>query len=310
MKFLIYGAGVIGSILAGKLLKAGYDVTVLARGKRFNELKEKGVLLKGTYSDKTGCCPVRVIDRLEPGDLYDYILVAMQKTQVDAVLPDLSKNKSPNLVFMVNNCLGYDSWAKAVGAKRLMLGFPSAGGERRDGVVTYFIGRGLIRLFQTTTFAEYRGERSARLKLLVYAFSKAGVPSVTVSDMDAWQKTHVSIVTAIGNALYKHGCDNYELSKSKEDLMLMASGIKEGFRVLKRNGIAVTPGKLWYFKLPDRMLAFVFRFIMNTKMAEITMAKHTIAARDEMRVLQADFDCLVRRSGLPTPHIDQLKKYL
>ncbi|WP_410511280.1 2-dehydropantoate 2-reductase N-terminal domain-containing protein [Paenibacillus sp. BR2-3] len=29
MNFLIYGAGVIGSIFAGKLASAGYDVTVL-----------------------------------------------------------------------------------------------------------------------------------------------------------------------------------------------------------------------------------------------------------------------------------------
>jgi len=310
LKFLIYGAGVIGSIFAGRLGEAGFDVTVLARGKRYDELKEKGVLLRDAYSGKRESRPVRVIDRLEDDDRYDYVLVALQKTQVDAVLPVLCRNKSPNIVFVVNNCLGYDGWAAAVGAKRLMLGFPSAGGERRDGVVTYFIGRGLIRFFQTTTFAEYRGEKSERLKTLASAFNKAGIPSVTAADMDAWQKTHVAIVTAVGNALYKHGSDNYGLAKSREDLMLTAGGIKEGFRVLKRLGIAVTPGKLRYFKLPDRLLAFLFRFIMNTKMAETAMAKHTIAAREEMRVLQADFDKLIERSGVRTPCIDQLKRYL
>ena len=37
MKICIYGAGVIGSIFTGKLSLAGNDVTVLARGKRFEE---------------------------------------------------------------------------------------------------------------------------------------------------------------------------------------------------------------------------------------------------------------------------------
>jgi ketopantoate reductase len=34
MRILIYGAGVIGSIFAGKLAQKGYDITVLARNKR------------------------------------------------------------------------------------------------------------------------------------------------------------------------------------------------------------------------------------------------------------------------------------
>lgn len=38
MRILIYGAGVIGSIFAGKLASTGCDVTILAGGKRLNEL--------------------------------------------------------------------------------------------------------------------------------------------------------------------------------------------------------------------------------------------------------------------------------
>lgn len=310
MKFLIYGAGVIGSVFAGRLSAAGDDVTVLARGKRYGELKENGLLLQNVYRDKRESHTVKIINRLEADDIYDYVLVVMQKTQVPEVLPVLSRNKSPNIVLVVNNCLGYDDWAKTIGADRLMLGFPSAGGERKDGVVTYFIGRGLSRLFQTTTFAEYQGQKTKRLKILVAAFRNAKIPSATCAHMDAWQKTHVSIVTSIGNALYKHSSDNYKLAKSNEDLVLMAGGIKEGFHVLEKLGYRVTPSKLLYFKLPARILAAVFHFIMNTRMAEIAMAKHTIAARDEMRALQSDFDRLIRQSGLETPCIDKLKTYL
>ncbi|MDA3928712.1 MAG: NAD-binding protein [Prolixibacteraceae bacterium] len=44
-KILIYGAGVIGSTFGGLLAKCGHDVTLLARNKRLNELKDKGLLL-------------------------------------------------------------------------------------------------------------------------------------------------------------------------------------------------------------------------------------------------------------------------
>ncbi len=49
MKILIYGAGVIGSLFAAKLFFSGQDVTVLARGKRFEEISKQwsGTLKKG-----------------------------------------------------------------------------------------------------------------------------------------------------------------------------------------------------------------------------------------------------------------------
>lgn len=43
MRILVYGAGAIGSIFAGKLIKAGFDITVLARNERFKELASRAL---------------------------------------------------------------------------------------------------------------------------------------------------------------------------------------------------------------------------------------------------------------------------
>jgi 2-dehydropantoate 2-reductase len=51
-KILIIGAGVIGSIYAADLSKAGYSVTMLARFRRFAELQEKGLAF--TIRNQTG----------------------------------------------------------------------------------------------------------------------------------------------------------------------------------------------------------------------------------------------------------------
>lgn len=103
----------------------------------------------------------------------------MQKTQVDSVLPVLAQNQSRNIVFVVNTAADHETWAEVAGKERLIIGFPSAGGKRlQTGEVNYFFGHGLMRALQTTTFGEYSGEKTQRLKTLLRLFNRSGIPSV------------------------------------------------------------------------------------------------------------------------------------
>ena len=310
MKILIYGAGVIGSIFAGKLALAGNDITVLARGKRFEQLENNGIILVNPKTQKVEHVTVNVIDTLLPDSKYDYIIVAMQKTQVDNILPVLSQNCSMSIVFVVNTASGYDKWVAAVGKDRLMIGFPSAGGEGKGGKVNYFIGKGIQRAFQTTTFGEYSGERTSRVGILIRLFNHAKIPSVFCNDMDSWQKTHVALVTNIANALYGFDCDNFKLGRSYRDVKQMIRGIQEGRQVLRKNGVKPIPKKLLWFDLPASVLSVFFSVFMRTTLAETTMAKHCIVAKPEMILLQQEFDELVVKSGIDTPAINELKKNL
>lgn len=310
MRILVYGAGVIGSILAGHLLKTGNDVSVLARGNRYDELSKNGLILRKANSCKKEITHPTVINFLAEDDIYDYIFVVMQKTQVTAVLPILNANHSKNIVFMVNNPLGYSEWVDAIGKERLMLGFPAAGGERTDGVVSYFVSKGIMRLFQTTTFGEYRGDRTERLDQLVSIMNQARIPSVRCSNMDAWQKTHIALVTSIANLLYKYDSNNYEASKHYKDICIMVRGVKEGFAVIKALGYPVTPGKVKFNTLPTPLIALIYKLLFKTQLSEITMAKHTIFAKSELQCLQGEYSTLIKASGLKTPNIDRLSTYL
>lgn len=310
LKILIYGAGVIGSIFAGKLALAGNDVTVLARGKRFEELKNSGIVLVNPKTQKVEQATVNVIDTLLPNAQYDYIIVVMQRTQVDTILSVLSQNCSKNIVFVVNTASGYDKWVTAVGEDRLMIGFSSAGGERKGGKVYYFIGKGIQRAFQTTTFGEYSCKKTRRVETLIKLFNQAKIPSVFCNDMASWQKTHVALVTNIANALYGFDCNNFKLGRSYKDVRLMIRGIQEGRQVLRKNGVNPTPKKLLWLDLPTSVLAVFFSIFMRTTLAETTMAKHCVVAKSEMILLQQEFDELIVKSGIDTPTIDNLKKNL
>jgi 2-dehydropantoate 2-reductase len=307
MKILVYGAGVIGSIFAAKLALSGQDVTVLARNQRLDEIKKNGILLRNPMTMKIESSPVKTIDNLSENEIFDFIMVVMQKNQVGAILDKLAKNKSKNIVFVVNTASGYSEWQKAIGEDRLMIGFPSAGGERNAGIVDYFIGKGMMRIFQTTTFGELNGKKSKRVKELIHAFRKACIPAVFHKKMDLWQKTHVAMVTCIANALYGYGCDNYKLAASQKSVKEMLKGIKEGFNVIKKLGMHPTPRKLGFFFLPTGILTPICRIFLNTKLAEITMAKHCIAAKPEMTFLQKEFDELILKSNMATPNIDALR---
>ena len=50
MKILVYGAGVLGCNLARNLLRAGKDVTLLARGNWAAEIKQNGLRIKDKFS--------------------------------------------------------------------------------------------------------------------------------------------------------------------------------------------------------------------------------------------------------------------
>ena len=320
MRFLIYGAGVIGSIFAGRLAAAGQDVTVLARGPRLEEIGKRGIILEGVFGGPKERIPVKTIAALDPGDIYDYILVPLQRQQVAPVLPVLAANRSSAVVFMVNTAAAYPEWARAVGEERMMTGFPAASGTRVPGpegtAVEYFIARGPARFFQTAAFGEYRSPTgrpasiTPRLERLVGAVRRAGIPAAASKNMEAWQKTHVLVVLAFACALYAFGCDARRLAGSREYVSLLLRALKEGFEALERTGTPVTPGKLRVLKLPEGILVPVFRGLLRTRLAEAAMARHVAAAREEMGYLSRELEAVVERSGIETPALDRLELQL
>ncbi len=187
---------------------------------------------------------------------------------------------------------------------------PQPVGSAKTAWVNYFVFDGMAKIIQTTTFAEPAGAPTERVRRVIRMFSRAGIPSVACADMDAWQKSHVAVVTNIANALYRYDCDNCALAAAHDDLWRMVRAIKESFGVLKKLGIKPTPRKLHIFALPASVLVTMFRALMGTQLAEITMAKHCAAAKDEMISLQAEFDRLIDLSGVHTPNVDLLKENL
>ena len=305
MKVLVYGAGVLGSLYAARLKKSGHDVTVLARGKRFDEIEAHGLVLEHALKGTRSVTPVAVTKELRPDDAYDLVLVVMRHNQVADVLPSLAANrKSALVVFMVNNPLGYGEWLHAVGPDRLLVGFPGAGGTRVDGVVYYHV---VSPLLQPTTFGDPEDGVTGRVRALARVFTRAGFPTAVCADMDAWQKTHVAWVSALANALYMAGGSGEGMAGRGDAARLAVRAIREGFAVLHALGIPVTPQKLRAFEwVPLPILVAVLRAWARTKHFDTIATRHTLAAFDEMATVSADFQSLARSTSVSTPALDTL----
>ena len=103
MKILVYGAGVLGCNLARNLLRAGKDVTLLARGNWAAEIKQNGLRIKDKFSLRTSVSRIPVVTELAPDAMYDVIFVVLRYTQLDSVLDTLRANRTKNIVFVGNN---------------------------------------------------------------------------------------------------------------------------------------------------------------------------------------------------------------
>ena len=109
MRILVYGAGVQGSLYASRLAESGHDVALLARGARLAELRARGILLEDILTGRTTTTVVPIVDRLEPGDAFDLVLIPVRREQIAAVG---KLNDVPNLVPVL----------QALGAKHSTMG--------------------------------------------------------------------------------------------------------------------------------------------------------------------------------------------
>lgn len=309
LKILFYGAGVLGSLYAARLKEIGHNVTVLARGKRLAEIREHGIVLEDSLTGERKTTKVNTIDQLAPQDVYDLVVILVRGNQVLSVLPVLEANKfTPNVLFMTNNAGGTEEIIRVLGPDRILFGFPGAGGTKEGHVIRYNI---ISKHVQKTTFGELDGSKTTRLMQITNEFKRAGFHTEISSNIDAWLKTHVALVSPIANAIYMAGGDNYKLARNQEAIQLNIRGIREGFSVLESLGIPVTPPKLKLLNLiPESILVSVLSRVYNTEWSDVVITRHANAARDEMKQLADDFLTLARKTSVPTPAIDRLYKYI
>jgi 2-dehydropantoate 2-reductase len=184
MKILVWGAGVIGTLYAGRLQHAGHQVSVLARSSRLADIRRHGLILQDVESGAQLATRVDIVEQLSAEEVYDMALIAVRWGQLDEIMPGLiANNKIPTVVFMLNNPLGSAALVEALGADRVVLGFPGAGGTLEGHTVHY-----ALIAQQPTTIGEPGGHLTTRLRALAEALPRFLCVRCERRDLSGWRE--------------------------------------------------------------------------------------------------------------------------
>ncbi|MEK4295525.1 ketopantoate reductase family protein [Paenibacillus sp. FSL R5-0914] len=266
-RILIFGAGVIGSMYAIKLIEAGFDVSLFAHSNRYKSLRENGLqyIEKGTVRS----IQVNVIDTLENDDVYDFIFVTVRYDRSEAALLALKDNQSKNIVTMTSNSIGFSSWLDIVG-DRLLPAFPGFGGQIKDGVLH---ARFLPKFIAATAFGEINGVVTERIENLAKLFKTAKLPYVIKKDMQAYLITHsVSDIAMLSFLHSENKIIDKKTARTRKTAREITFTLKAYLRAIQKAGVSIDPPMLkMVLKFPNLFLDLFFMRWLRTKMVRDMM---------------------------------------
>jgi len=193
MRTLVIGAGAVGGYFAARLVQAGFDVTVAARGEHGRVLRERGLLIRSLGSGDASAqgeevvpLPRVVDDASTLGQRFDLILLGVKALQLEGACDALPNLVTPNGVVapLLNGLTSEDVVARYVGAQRTISAVAYMSSGLMEPGALYVHGQ--VRL----GLAPYRPGQEDDLARIAAMFEKASVAVQRSEDHRAmlWQK--------------------------------------------------------------------------------------------------------------------------
>lgn len=223
MKIAIIGLGGIGTTYAYHLALKGHEVTAVARGKRLEELKRDGGIIRAK-SDPEKEAKVEIAGQLDESVEYDLVLVVVLQHQVEVLFPILKASKALTIMFMFNTFYPLSKYEDVVGSQRFAFGFPAIFAQVHDGILDH-------KLYSLGSLVSAKPWDSV--------FTEAGIYSYVEPDMQSWLRSHAAFVAPImslaGNAKGKAEPVTWA------ECYQAASAVHEGLALTKKLGNSLKP---------------------------------------------------------------------
>jgi len=296
MRILIIGAGVLGSNLAHSI-KKGNDVTILARNRTYENLKNNGLIIKHKFGKKT-VDYFNVIEKLDKNDIYDVIFIVSRFSSLDNIVPIIEDNKSKNIVFVGNN-ISVEKYMN-IKNKNVLFAFFMAAGKKYDGYINSIC-------LNKIEIGRVDGKNISD-EFIKSIFKETKIKVTIENKMNDYLKTHACSVLPLVFASYKVNGNLKLIKKDKEYSLLIMDAIIEGYDVLKKLGYEILPkGEYENCVNKKNLCAFIYRFMFSNFIGKMCISDHAMSAREEFILLNSEFEKLKKKSGIETKVYDKLK---
>jgi 2-dehydropantoate 2-reductase len=291
MRILVYGAGVLGCNLANDFYQNEKDVTLLARGKWYETIKQDGLKIKNQLLfGKITTAKIKVVAELRNEDKYDAVFVVMRYTQLEEVIPILRANVSENIVFVGNNVKPRE-YSQALPDKNVLFAFALTAGHRdADKVVSIDLHKIVI--------GQLKENKSNKAFIdAVFAGTKFRVEYQ--SNMEDYLLCHAAFVIPVAFACYATDGELGKIKRNKKYLHRVITANIEGYRAIKNAGHDILPkeDEIFETKKYRRTVYLFFKVMCYTPLGKICASDHAMNAVDEMSRLAADFEKFMDENG-------------
>lgn len=303
MRILFIGAGVLGCNMAHNFYKAGKDVTLLARGRWGETIRENGLVIKNKFSIKPSCDRIPVIGELSSDNEFDVIFVCLRYTQLQSIMDALKNNVTKNIVFIGNN-VDAEGVAKALPDKNVMFGFVSSAGHREtDCVVSIDLKKITIGDLKTN---------ASNKSLIDEIFSNTKYKMVYEPNIGDYLISHAAFVIPAAFACYYTDGNLKKIKNNKTFIYKIIDANAECYAAVEALGHELLPkGEEDYRSDKYRKMCYRFYKLMcSTVLGKLCASDHAMSAVDEMNVLALELEKMIYKSGIKADNFFELKQYM
>jgi len=309
MRICVVGAGSIGGYLAVLLARAGYEVTVIARGAHLDAIHNRGLRLIGEDGDEVVARNIRATSSIRDAGTHDLVILAVKAHQVEPIAQEISAlmHQDSVLVPMQNGIPWWYFQRHGGEYEGNTVNTVDPGGmvaanidpQRLVGCVVYpaacIAAPGVIKHIEGNRFplGELDGSESPRVVKIAEAFIAAGLKAPVLTNIRAeiwlklWGNLSFNPISALTHSTLVDLCQ-YPLSRElAQNMMLEAQAIANKLNI--------------EFRVPlEKRIAGAEKVGKH----KTSMLQDVEAGRDpEIDALVGSVIELGRLTNTPTPHI-------
>ena len=253
MKIAIIGTGGVGAYFGGKMAKAGFDVTFLARGAHLKAIREKGLTVKSILGD-FHLDSVKANDTIKKIGESDLIILALKAWQINEVAAELKSIVGENSLILPlqNGVVAVEELKTFFPEKNIISGLCQIISKiESPGVVNHFgVNPKII-------FGELDNSTTLRIQKIKQLFDASGINSEISEDIKAalWKKF---IPICVGGLLVVSKTTYGELRELKETRQLMIELLQEIYNLSQKIGIHIESDFV------EKAIAFIETFPYET----------------------------------------------